>query len=128
MRFHPTRGSMSLSEEDGGLPPASVVQGDDEILADCQRLVERHHDRSWGAMIRMALAPCSPFSVSPELMRATAELAERLDVRLHTHLAEDPDEDDYATRMFGRRTIDHFEDVGWMSDRELERRVRGLAQ
>ncbi|HEY1734460.1 MAG TPA: amidohydrolase family protein, partial [Acidimicrobiales bacterium] len=113
----PTRGSMSLSQKDGGLPPDEVVQDDDEILADSQRLVERHHDPSWGAMVRIALAPCSPFSVTPELMRATAELAERLDVRLHTHLAEDPDEDTYAERAFGRRTVDQFEAVGWMTDR-----------
>lgn len=116
-RFHPTRGSMSLSEKDGGLPPDSVVQDDDEILADSERLVARHHDRSWGAMVRIALAPCSPFSVSPQLMRRTAELAERLDVRLHTHLAEDPDEDRFASAAFGKRTIEHFEDVGWMSER-----------
>jgi cytosine/adenosine deaminase-related metal-dependent hydrolase len=117
MRFHPTRGSMSLSEKDGGLPPDSVVQDDDEILADSERLVAKHHDPSWGAMVRIALAPCSPFSVTPELMVATAELAERLDVRLHTHLAEDPDEDSYAEERFGRRTIDQFEAVGWMTDR-----------
>jgi len=117
MRFHPTRGSMSLSQKDGGLPPDSVVQDDDEILADSERLVARHHDRSWGAMVRIALAPCSPFSVTPRLMRATAELAERLDVRLHTHLAEDPDEDRFAAEKFGIRTVDHFEDVGWMTDR-----------
>ncbi len=117
MRFHPTRGSMSLGELDGGLPPDSVVQDDDEILADSERLVARHHDPSWGAMVRIALAPCSPFSVSSDLMRRTAELAERLDVRLHTHLAEDPDEDRFAAKAFGRRTIDHFEDVGWMTDR-----------
>jgi cytosine/adenosine deaminase-related metal-dependent hydrolase len=117
MRFHPTRGSMSLSVKDGGLPPDSVVQDDDDILADSQRLVEIHHDPGWGAMVRIALAPCSPFSVTPELMRRTAELAERLDVRLHTHLAEDPDEDRFAQRTFGRRTIDQFEEVGWMSDR-----------
>jgi cytosine/adenosine deaminase-related metal-dependent hydrolase len=117
MRFHPTRGSMSLSEKDGGLPPDSVVQEDDEILADSQRLVAQHHDRTWGAMVRIALAPCSPFSVTPELMRATAELAERLDVRLHTHLAEDPDEDRFAEQAFGRRTIEHFEEVGWGGDR-----------
>ena len=98
IRFHPTRGSMSLSAKDGGLPPDSVVQDDDEILADSERLVARHHDRSWGAMVRIALAPCSPFSVSADLMRRTAELAERLDVRLHTHLAEDPDEDRFAAR------------------------------
>jgi cytosine/adenosine deaminase-related metal-dependent hydrolase len=117
MRFHPTRGSMSLSVKDGGLPPDSVVQDDDEILADSERLVGLHHDPSWGAMVRIALAPCSPFSVTPGLMRATAELAERLDVRLHTHLAEDPDEDRFAAATFRRRTIEHFEDVGWLSDR-----------
>jgi cytosine/adenosine deaminase-related metal-dependent hydrolase len=117
MRFHPTRGSMSLGQKDGGLPPDSVVQDDDEILADSERLVKVHHDPSWGAMVRIALAPCSPFSVTPELMRRTAELAERLDVRLHTHLAEDPDEDRYAAERFGCRTIEQFEDVGWLSDR-----------
>jgi cytosine/adenosine deaminase-related metal-dependent hydrolase len=117
LRFHPTRGSMSLSVKDGGLPPDSVVQDDDEILADCERLVVEHHDPSWGAMTRVALAPCSPFSVTPDLMRRTAELAERLDVRLHTHLAEDPDEDRYASERFGKRTVEHFDDVGWMTDR-----------
>lgn len=117
MRFHPTRGSMSRSVKDGGLPPDSVVQDDDTILADSEQLVAKHHDRSWGAMVRIALAPCSPFSVTPELMRRTAELAERLDVRLHTHLAEDPDEDTYAAEVFGCRTIEHFEAVGWMTDR-----------
>jgi cytosine/adenosine deaminase-related metal-dependent hydrolase len=94
-----------------------VVQDDDEILADSERLVALHHDPSWGAMVRIALAPCSPFSVTPDLMRATAELAERLDVRLHTHLAEDPDEDAYAEKAFGKRTVEHFEDVGWLSER-----------
>jgi len=117
MRFHPTRGSMSLSQKDGGLPPDSVVQDDEEILADSRRLVERHHDRSHGAMVRIALAPCSPFSVSTGLMTATAALAESLDVRLHTHLAEDPDEDTFCLETFGRRPIEHFEDCGWGSDR-----------
>jgi cytosine/adenosine deaminase-related metal-dependent hydrolase len=117
MRFHPTRGSMSLSVKDGGLPPDSVVQDDDEILADSERLVDRYHDRSHGAMVQVALAPCSPFSVTPRLMRETAALAERLDVRLHTHLAEDPDEDRFAMETLGKRTIDHFEDVGWMTER-----------
>src|SRR6478735_2103943 len=116
-RFHPTRGSMSRSQKDGGLPPDSVVQDHDEILADSERLVGLHHDPSWGAMVRVALAPCSPFSVTPELMRETAELAERLDVRLHTHLAEDPDEDTYSEEVYGCRTIEHFENVGWGSDR-----------
>ena len=116
-RFHPTRGSMSLSKKDGGLPPDSVVQDDDEILADSERLVKLHHDRSYGAMIRIALAQCSPFSVTPALMTATAELAERLDVRLHTHLAEDADEDVYCLERFGKRPIDQFEEVGWGSNR-----------
>lgn len=116
-RFHPTRGSMSLSKKDGGLPPDSVVQTDDEILADSERLVRAHHDSSFGAMTRVALAPCSPFSVTPALMQATAELAERLDVRLHTHLAEDADEDVYCLEVFGRRPVEQFEHVGWGSNR-----------
>ncbi|HEY6788228.1 MAG TPA: amidohydrolase family protein, partial [Trebonia sp.] len=80
-------------------------------------LVGLHHDPSWGAMTRVALAPCSPFSVSPELMKRTAELAERLDVRLHTHLAEDPDEDTFCLERFGRRPVEQFEEVGWMTSR-----------
>ena len=100
-RFHPTRGSMSLSVKDGGLPPDDVVQEDDEILADSERLVALHHDPAPGAMVRIALAPCSPFSVTPELMARTAELAERLDVRLHTHLAEDVGENGYCREAFG---------------------------
>jgi cytosine/adenosine deaminase-related metal-dependent hydrolase len=116
-RFHPTRGSMSLSQKDGGLPPDSVVQTDDEILADSERLVRLHHDPSHGAMVRIALAPCSPFSVTPALMAATAQLAERLDVRLHTHLAEDHDEDVYCLERFGRRPVEQFDAVGWLSNR-----------
>ena len=117
MRFHPTRGSMSLSKKDGGLPPDSVVQDDDEILADSERLVARHHDPGWAAMVRIGLAPCSPFSVTPSLMTRTMELAERLDVRVHTHLAEDADEDRYCLETFGRRPLEQFEEVGWASDR-----------
>jgi cytosine/adenosine deaminase-related metal-dependent hydrolase len=116
-RFHPTRGSMSLSKKDGGLPPDSVVQTDEEILADSERLIGLHHDRSSDAMVRIALAPCSPFSVTPALMQATAELAEKHDVRLHTHLAEDADEDTYCLEVFGRRPVEQFEHVGWGSDR-----------
>ena len=117
LRFHPTRGSMTLSTKDGGLPPDSVVQDDDEVLADSQRLVEAHHDPRPGSMLQVALAPCSPFSVSPDLMRRTAELAEELDVRLHTHLAEDPDEDAFCLERFGRRPVEQFEEVGWLTDR-----------
>jgi cytosine/adenosine deaminase-related metal-dependent hydrolase len=117
LRFHPARGSMTISAKDGGLPPDSVVQDDDEVLADCERLVAAHHDPGWGAMVRVALAPCSPFSVSPDLMRRTAELAERLDVRLHTHLAEDPDEDSYCLERFGRRPVEQYAEVGWLTPR-----------
>ena len=117
VRFHPTRGSMSLSTKDGGLPPDSTVQTDDVILAESERLVAAHHDPTPGAMVRIALAPCSPFSVSTELMMATAELAERLDVRLHTHLAEDIGEDDFCLEMFGMRPVDYFEHCGWGTDR-----------
>ena len=117
MRFHATRGSMSRSQKDGGLPPDSVVQDDDTILADSERLVGQHHERGADAMIQVALAPCSPFSVTPGLMKATAELAERLDVRLHTHLAEDVDEDTYCLDVYGCRPVEYFEDVGWASDR-----------
>jgi cytosine/adenosine deaminase-related metal-dependent hydrolase len=117
LRFHPTRGSMTLSVKDGGLPPDSVVQDDDEVLADSERLVAAHHDPSFGAMVRVALAPCSPFSVSQSLMRRTAELAEKLDVRLHTHLAEDPDEDTFCLERFGRRPVEQFAEVGWLTSR-----------
>jgi cytosine/adenosine deaminase-related metal-dependent hydrolase len=117
MRFHATRGSMSRSQKDGGLPPDSVVQDADTILAESERLVHQHHERDRLAMVQIALAPCSPFSVTPDLMRATAELAERLDVRLHTHLAEDVDEDTYCLETYGVRPVELFEDVGWLTDR-----------
>jgi cytosine/adenosine deaminase-related metal-dependent hydrolase len=117
MRFHPTRGSMSLSVKDGGLPPDSVVQDDDEILADSKRLVDLHHDRSRTAMTRLALAPCSPFSVSPSLMSRTAELAADLDVRLHTHLCETEDETAFCLERFGRRPVEYLADVGWLTSR-----------
>lgn len=117
IRFHPTRGSMSLSQKDGGLPPDDVVQDDDEILALSQAAVERHHDRSFGAMVRVALAPCSPFSVTRDLMVRSAELAERLDVRLHTHFAENSEDDDFSVATFGCRPFEYLRDVGWLSDR-----------
>jgi len=116
-RFHPTHGSMSLSVKDGGLPPDHVVMAEDDILSESKRLIETHHDRSHGAMVRIALAPCSPFSVTPELMTQTAELAESLDVRLHTHLAENAEDDEFSMATFGRRCVDQFAEVGWMSDR-----------
>jgi 8-oxoguanine deaminase len=117
IRFHPTRGSMSLSEKDGGLPPDDVVADDDEILAACEAAVSRHHDPSHGAMTRIALAPCSPFSVTEDLMVRTAELAERLDVRLHTHFAENAEDDEFSLATFGCRPMEYLERTGWCTDR-----------
>jgi len=114
IRFHPTRGSMSRSRKDGGLPPDSVVQDPDTILRDSERLIAKWHDPRPGAMVRVALAPCSPFSVSPELMRDTADLARRHGVRLHTHLAETRDEDAYCLATYGRRPLDFVESCGWL--------------
>ena len=117
VRFHPTRGSMSLSVKDGGLPPDSVVQDHDVILDESKRAVERHHDRSHGAMVRIALAPCSPFSVTKQLMIDSARLAEELDVRLHTHFAENAEDDDFSLATFGCRPTDYLEETGWCTDR-----------
>ncbi|MBU2965311.1 8-oxoguanine deaminase [Amphritea atlantica] len=117
VRVHLTRGSMSLGEDDGGLPPQSTVQHEDTILDDSERLIQRYHDPKAGAMSRIALAPCSPFSVSEELMTASAVLAQKYDVRLHTHLAETHDETDFCIQMFGLRPLDYLEKVGWLNDR-----------
>lgn len=117
MRATLTRGSMSLGERDGGLPPQSTVQDPDVILADSERLVGAYHERGEGAFVQIGLAPCSPFSVTTGVMRDTAALAERLDVRLHTHLAETLDEEDFCREAFGLRTVDYLESVGWLSDR-----------
>jgi cytosine/adenosine deaminase-related metal-dependent hydrolase len=116
IRFHPTRGSMSVGQSKGGLPPDSVVQNDDEILEDCERVIRKYHDPAPGSMLRIALAPCSPFSVSEELMRKTALMAERHQVRLHTHLAETRDEQDYCLRHFGKRPLEFMADVGWLGE------------
>jgi len=117
MRFHPTRGAMSLGESAGGLPPDDVVADDDEILAAFADAVSRHHDPAHGAMVRIALAPCSPFTVTPDLMRRTAELAEGLGVRLHTHLAENVEDDEFSLARFGLRPAEYLADVGWCTDR-----------
>ena len=117
MRAMLTRGSMSLGEKDGGLPPQQTVQQGEVILADSQRLIHSYHERGEGARIQIALAPCSPFSVTPEIMRASAELAEELDVRLHTHLAETLDEEDFCLQRFGLRTVDYLDSVGWLGPR-----------
>jgi 8-oxoguanine deaminase len=112
-----TRGSMNLSQRDGGLPPDSVVQDEDTILADSERLIARYHDASRGAMVQVALAPCSPFSVTRSLMSATAALAQRTGVRLHTHLAETADEEAFCLATFGCRPLDYLDQCGWLGDR-----------
>ena len=117
MRFHPTRGSMSLSVKDGGLPPDDVVQDDDDILRLSSEAVAKHHDRAHGAMVRIALAPCSPFSVTEQLMVRSAELAEQLDVRLHTHFAENSEDDAFSIATFGCRPMEYLERTGWCTNR-----------
>lgn len=113
MRFHASRGSMDLSEKDGGLPPDSVVQTIDAILADSERQVKLRHDPAPHSMRRVALAPCSPFSVTGDLMRETAALARGLGVRLHTHLCETRDEERFTLERFGMRPYDYMESLGW---------------
>jgi 8-oxoguanine deaminase len=112
-----TRGSMNLSQRDGGLPPDSVVQDEDTILADSERLVARYHEAGEGAMVQIALAPCSPFSVTTSLMKSTATLAERLGVRMHTHLAETEDENRFCQELYKCRPLDYLEECGWLNDR-----------
>lgn len=116
IRFHATRGSMDLSVKDGGLPPDSVVQTVDEILSDCEEAVKKFHDPDPYAMHQVALAPCSPFSVSGELLRESAKLARRLKVRLHTHLAETKDEENFTLSHFHMRPLEYMESLGWTGD------------
>lgn len=110
-----TRGSMSLGEEDGGLPPQQTVQTDAQILTDSERLIQRYHDKKEGSMVNIALAPCSPFSVTKDLMIETAKLARSNQVMLHTHLAETEDENDFCLKMFDMRPLDYLESVGWLA-------------
>lgn len=117
MRITVTRGSMSLSEKDGGLPPDSIVQDDDTILADCERVLNRYHDRSDGAMVQVALAPCAPFTVTKRLMTETMDLAHKHNCTCHTHLGETLDEDAYCVEHYGYRPVDYLEELGWMNER-----------
>lgn len=116
IRFHGSRGSMSLSEKDGGLPPDSVVQTEEEILSDSQRVIEKFHDYQPFAMQRVVLSPCSPFSVTENLLRESIELARNYKVESHTHLAETKDEDEFCQETFGLRPLDYMEKVGWLGD------------
>ena len=114
VRFHPTRGSMDLGQSAGGLPPDDVVETHDAVLAASEAAIDRWHDPSFGAMTRIAIAPCSPFSATAELMRDSAELARARGVRLHTHLAETADEEEFCLEQFGRTPAQYVEDLGWL--------------
>jgi cytosine/adenosine deaminase-related metal-dependent hydrolase len=114
LRFHPTRGSMDLGAGDGGLPPDHVVESLDEILAATQDAIERFHDPAPSSMLRVGVAPCSPFSVTAELLTRSAELARTLGVRLHTHLAETADEDEYCAQRFGCTPAEYLDSLGWL--------------
>lgn len=116
IRFHVSRGSMSVGRSQGGLPPDEGVEDEEAILADCTRVVSRYHDSSPGAMTQVVIAPCSPFTVSPDLMRESAALARSLGVRLHTHLAETLDEERYCQELYGMKPVEYAEHVDWLGD------------
>jgi cytosine/adenosine deaminase-related metal-dependent hydrolase len=116
LRLHASRGSMSLGESKGGLPPDSVVETEDQILKDSQRLIERYHHSGFGAKTSIVLAPCSPFSVTGGLMRESAELARAYGVRLHTHLAETEDEEAFCQQLFGYRPVGYMQSLGWVGE------------
>jgi cytosine/adenosine deaminase-related metal-dependent hydrolase len=116
IRFHPTRGSMDLGKSDGGLPPDEVTEDRDAILQASADAIDRFHDPSPDSMLRIALAPCSPFSSTQELMRETAEYARKRGVRLHTHMAETKDEEEFCRELFGVRPVEYLEQLGWLGD------------
>lgn len=116
LRFHPTRGAMSIGQSKGGLPPDSLVEDEDAILTDCIRVIDAFHDPAEGAMCRVGIAPCSPFTVSRDLMREAASLARDKGVRLHTHLAENDEDIAYSLEMFGCRPGQYAQDLGWTGE------------
>ena len=116
VRLHASRGSMSLGESQGGLPPDSVVEKESSILQDCQRLIQRYHDPDPGSFVQIVLAPCSPFSVTGELMRRSSILAKEYGVHLHTHLAETEDEESFCQQKFGKRPVGYMESVDWLGE------------
>ncbi|MDQ7036163.1 MAG: 8-oxoguanine deaminase [Anaerolineae bacterium] len=116
IRFHAARGSMSVGESQGGLPPDSVVENEAFILKDTRRIIEQYHDKNRHSMLRIVVAPCSPFTVSQDLMRESAKLARSYGVHLHTHLAENVKDIDYGLEVFGQRPGDYVESVGWVGD------------
>ncbi|MBP8996981.1 MAG: 8-oxoguanine deaminase [Anaerolineaceae bacterium] len=116
LRLHASRGSMSLGESKGGLPPDSVVDSEERILADSERLINRYHDPNPGSMVQIVLAPCSPFSVTGKLMKQSAELARKYGVHLHTHLAETQDEEEFCLQQFGYRPVAYMQSVDWVGE------------
>ena len=116
LRLHASRGSMSLGESNGGLPPDQVVENEDNILKDSQRLIETYHDPTSGSMLEIVLAPCSPFSVTPELMRQSASLAREYKTKLHTHLAETQDENQFCVDKFGHRPVAYMDTLNWTGE------------
>ncbi len=137
IRFHPTRGSMSLSKKDGGLPPDNVVQNDDDILKHTEDMIEKYHNPEKYSMLRIAIAPCSPFSVTKNIMIQSLKLSEKYNVLLHTHLAETVDEEIFCLEKFNLRPTDYMESIGWinpnvwfahmvhLSDKDIEKLKRG---
>ena len=116
MRLHASRGSMSLGQSQGGLPPDSVVDSEESILKDSERLIQRYHDPSHGSKLQIVLAPCSPFSVTSQLMRDSADMARKYNIHLHTHLAETEDEDDFCLEKFGLKPVPYMQSVGWIGE------------
>ena len=116
VRFHPCRGSMSLGESEGGLPPNEVVEDEEAILADSRRVIESFHDPERYSMRRIVIAPCSPFSVTPELLRSSRDLARQYGVHCHTHVAETLDEEVFCLEQFGRRPVEYLADLGWLGE------------
>ena len=116
LRLHATRGSMSLGQSKGGLPPDSVVESEDFILKDSQRLIEKYHNPEPGAMTQIALAPCSPFSVSADLMKETKKLADEKGIYVHTHLAETKDEEEFCVQRYGYKPVRYMQELGWLDE------------
>ncbi len=116
MRFIPTRGSMSRGKSKGGLPPDDVVQTEDEIMKDCERLVQKYHNPEKFSMLKIAVAPCSPFSVTTEILKETAEFSKKYNIKCHTHIAETLDEEEYCINTYGKRPVEYMEEVGWLGE------------
>ena len=108
---------MSLGEDDGGLPPRHTIQTEQTIIDDSLRLINQYHQREDGAMMQIALAPCSPFSVTTDLMKETSRIAHQENVMMHTHLCETIDEEEFCLQRFGHRPVDYLESVGWLNDK-----------